>query len=53
MAGIRLSPEAEAELDDIWLYVAMNNMAKIPFELSVRISRARLKPHPGTGIVES
>jgi hypothetical protein len=34
------------------LEVAMNNMAKLPFELSVRISRARLKPHRGTGIVE-
>jgi hypothetical protein len=33
--------------------VAMNNMAKLPFELSVPISRARLKPHRGTGIVES
>ena len=32
--------------------VAMNNMAKLPFELSVPISRARLKPHRGTGIVE-
>jgi hypothetical protein len=30
----------------------MNNMAKLPFELSVPISRARLKPHRGTGIVE-
>jgi hypothetical protein len=35
------------------LEVAMNNMAKLPFELSVAISRARLKPHRGTGIVES
>jgi hypothetical protein len=33
--------------------VAMNNMAKMPFELSVPISRARLKPVRGTGIVES
>ena len=32
--------------------VAMNNLAKLPFELSVLISRARLKPHRGTGIVE-
>ena len=32
--------------------VAMNNMAKLPFELSVQISRTRLKPHRGTGIVE-
>jgi hypothetical protein len=30
--------------------VAMNNMAKLPFELSVLISRARLKPRRGTGI---
>jgi len=35
------------------LEVAMNTMAKLPFELSVPISRARLKPHRGTGIVES
>jgi hypothetical protein len=34
------------------LKVAMNNMAKLPFELSVPISRARLKPHRETGIVE-
>jgi len=27
-------------------------MAKLPFELSVTISRARLKPHRGTGIVK-
>jgi hypothetical protein len=33
--------------------VAMNNMAKLPFELSVAISRSRLKPHRGTGVVES
>jgi hypothetical protein len=33
-------------------FVAMNNMAKLPFELSVAISRTRLKPHRGTGIVE-
>ena len=33
--------------------VAMNNMAKLPFELSMPISRARLKPVRGTGIVES
>jgi hypothetical protein len=32
--------------------VAMNNMAKLPFELSVPISRTLLKPHRGTGIVE-
>jgi hypothetical protein len=32
--------------------VAMNNIAKLPFELSVQISRTRLKPHRGTGIVE-
>jgi hypothetical protein len=32
--------------------VAMNNIAKLPFELSVPISRTRLKPHRGTGIVE-
>jgi hypothetical protein len=31
----------------------MNNMAKLPFELSVPISRARLRPHRGAGIVES
>jgi hypothetical protein len=30
----------------------MNNMAKLPFELSVPISRARLKPPRGTGVVE-
>jgi hypothetical protein len=35
-----------------WCKVAMNNMAKLPFELSVPISRARLKPHRGTRIVE-
>ena len=35
-----------------WGYVAMNNMAKLPSELSVLISRARLKPRRGTGIVE-
>jgi hypothetical protein len=29
--------------------VAMNNMAKLPSELSVPISRAQLKPHRGTG----
>jgi hypothetical protein len=29
--------------------VAMNNMAKLPFELSVPISRARLKPRRVTG----
>jgi hypothetical protein len=33
------------------LKVAMNNMAKLPFELSVPISRARLKPRRGVGIV--
>jgi hypothetical protein len=31
--------------------VAMNNIAKLPFELSMQISRTRLKPHRGTGIV--
>jgi hypothetical protein len=35
------------------LKVPMNNMAKLPFELSVPISRARLKPRRGTDIVES
>jgi hypothetical protein len=30
----------------------MNNVAKLPFELSVLILRTRLKPHRGTGIVE-
>jgi hypothetical protein len=29
------------------------NMAKLPFELLVPISRARLKPHRGAGIVQS
>ena len=33
--------------------VATNNMAKLPFELTVPISRARLKTHRGTVIVES
>ena len=32
--------------------VAMNNMAKLPLELSVPISRTRLKPRRETGIVE-
>jgi hypothetical protein len=32
--------------------VTMNNMAKLPFELSVPISRTRLKPHRGAGILE-
>jgi hypothetical protein len=31
---------------------AMNNMAKVPFELSAAISRARLKPHRGAEIVD-
>ena len=35
-----------------WTLDAMDNMAKLPFELSVTISRARLKPCRGTGIVE-
>jgi hypothetical protein len=35
------------------LEVAMNNMAKLPFELSVLISLARLKLHRGMGIVDS
>jgi hypothetical protein len=34
------------------LEVAMNNMAKLPFEFSVPILRARLKPRRGAGIVE-
>ena len=45
--------EVLAVLREYRLEVAMNNMAKLPFELSVPISRARLKPHCGTGIVES
>jgi hypothetical protein len=32
--------------------VVMNHMAKLPFELSVPISLAWLKPERGTGIVE-
>ena len=35
-----------------WHQVAMNNIARLQFELSVHISRTRLKPHRGTAIVE-
>jgi len=31
-------------------HAAMNNMAKLTFELSAPISRPLLKPHGGTGI---
>jgi hypothetical protein len=32
--------------------VAVNNMAKLPFEFSAPKARVRLKPRRGTGIVE-